>query len=749
MFSQEFLDALKSKADCRTIYESWGGIIRRNSSTCVHPERHKNGDKNPSMIITPQGFKCMVPTCGVSGDCFQLVREKMGCDFNASVVYVSALYGIQLPVPKGVQAAKQEAPKPVREKKITERQYDPNEFHKVGPGYLPEELTSIKEQTNFSKYCEDAYVNLQTNIDAQAYLLGRGINMSTAKECFLGSEGDMIVLPYTINYKVVYYSARSYKGDKRFNQPTGRIPCPIGFDNLKENRIIYVAEGLFDYLTLIEKGHAAIGVPGANNWKFSREWNSLLLGNKIMLCFHADDDGFRANRVLAEVCQGLSIPYEIVDWSRTRDFPGVKDLNDWVMKGRDVNELFDRSKTYSISDVKKSLSTLLDLSNYDSAIDLTVATVLANLMEGDPVWILLVGPPSVGKTEMIRSIENSVSTYFINRISPNTLTSGYTKTEYSDVITRIVKSTTFCVTDFGSFLSFHPQDMQKVMQQFRDIYDGKIHTEYGNGKIVDWSGKVGILGGITPEIERHSGFIGRLGDRFLYYRMAIPDEKRTEIAIRALDDNIHEEKLRKDIQHITSRFIDNLVLHIGVANQVEIPEIIRVKIAHACDLFSRARTPIARMHDMEKTIEYRPEYEFVGRVARAFKVLIKAIAYVRGRKVANMADYRVILDICHGSIPSLRLDFLHEAYNYYCSSRGWVGTPVFAGRIGKDSGTARYHLKNLLALGLIEIDADLKREHKWRIKSSTVSLIESSEFFDKPDPGFALAAGNGGQTDVL
>lgn len=753
MFSQEFLEEIKGKADCRLIYESWGGSIHKNSCKCVHPERHKNGDKNPSMVITPQGFKCMVPSCGIMGDCFQLVREKMNTGFNEAVIYVSALYGVKLPVPK-VQPAKQDAPLRTKQEmmgtKIQKKEErEPNQITRVEQGHIARELAEYKESVNFSKYCEEAYVDLQTNTEAQAYLLGRGISMTTAKECFLGSRDDMIICPYSINYKIVYYSGRTYKGDKRFNQPSGHIPCPIGFDNLKDNRIIYIAEGIFDYLTLREHGYAAIGIPGANNWKFSREWNSLLLGNKIMLCFHADEDGFRTNRILAGICQGLSIPFEIVDWSKTRDYPGVKDLNDWVVKGGKIDALFHREKTYYIRDVKKELSTLLDLSNYDSAIDLTIATILANLMEGDPVWILLVGPPSVGKTEMIRSVENSVSTYFINRISPNTLTSGYTKTEYSDVITRIVKSTTFCVTDFGSFLSFHPADMPKVMQQFRDIYDGKIHTEYGNGKIVDWSGKVGFLGGITPEIERHTGFIGRLGDRFLYYRMAIPDDKRAEIAIRALDDNVHEEQLRKRIQHIASRFIDNLVLHIKDADKVEIPAYIRTKIANACDLFSRARTPIARMHDMEKTIEYKPEYEFVGRVARAFKVLIKAIAYVRGKRTVDMEDYRVILAICHGSIPSLRLEFLREAYRYYCENPyAGIVTSKFSEKIGKDSGTARFHLKNLLALGLVEIDTDLKREHKWKMKMSTVSLIESSNFFEKPDPqGDLLAAGNGGHDD--
>jgi hypothetical protein len=34
----------------------------------------------------------------------------------------------------------------------------------------------------------------------------------------------------------------------------------------------------------------------------------------------------------------------------------------------------------------------------------TAAAVVANLAEGDPVWLLLVGPPSGGKTEILSSL---------------------------------------------------------------------------------------------------------------------------------------------------------------------------------------------------------------------------------------------------------------------------------------------------------------------------------------------------------
>src|SRR5690348_18119123 len=111
------------------------------------------------------------------------------------------------------------------------------------------------------------------------------------------------------------------------------------------------------------------------------------------------------------------------------------------------------------------------------------------------------------------------------------------------------------------------------------------------------------------------------------------------------------------------------------------------KIACCVDFLTRARTIVARMHDMQKTMEYKPEYEATGRVARAFKALAKALAFVRGRIYVNEDDYRIMLGIAHGSIPSIRLDFLRAAYS---NRTEWIRTSDFGKLIGKDTESARY-----------------------------------------------------------
>jgi hypothetical protein len=38
------------------------------------------------------------------------------------------------------------------------------------------------------------------------------------------------------------------------------------------------------------------------------------------------------------------------------------------------------------------------------------------------------------------------------------------------------------------------------------LYDGAYSKDFGNGKHVEWHGKVGLLAGVTPVIDREYAF---------------------------------------------------------------------------------------------------------------------------------------------------------------------------------------------------------------------------------------------------
>src|SRR5215470_11934369 len=58
------------------------------------------------------------------------------------------------------------------------------------------------------------------------------------------------------------------------------------------------------------------------------------------------------------------------------------------------------------------------------AIEVAMATVVANAEDGDPLWVLLVGPPSRGKTELVQAFEQVEWCAWMSQISENTFLSG-------------------------------------------------------------------------------------------------------------------------------------------------------------------------------------------------------------------------------------------------------------------------------------------------------------------------------------
>src|SRR5262249_61136327 len=59
------------------------------------------------------------------------------------------------------------------------------------------------------------------------------------------------------------------------------------------------------------------------------------------------------------------------------------------------------------------------------AVLITLAGVVANYADGDPVWPLLVGPPGSGKTEIVNSITSAPGVWALSSLTPQTLLSGF------------------------------------------------------------------------------------------------------------------------------------------------------------------------------------------------------------------------------------------------------------------------------------------------------------------------------------
>jgi hypothetical protein len=278
-----------------------------------------------------------------------------------------------------------------------------------------------------------------------------------------------------------------------------------------------------------------------------------------------------------------------------------------------------------------------------TVIDFTAALAVANRMEGDPVWGLLVGAPSSGKTEAIQSLSDLPEVYELSELNERTFLSGARPTQQVPVPSLLHQldasgQTMLTLKEFGVLLSMRPEPRAQVLSQFRDIYDGSTHRNTGSGVRLEWTGRLGFLAGVTPDIDLHHGVIARLGDRWLYLRLpAMSDEERAEQAMRAA--LIDGQAMRKRVREAMTSYIDGL----DTSRQPVPSRDVLQKLVHLAVLTTEARTGVARDTGGKRDILAAPEPEMPGRFMKQIVGLWRALVVMEHEQVGAVIQ-RVSLD---------------------------------------------------------------------------------------------------------
>ncbi len=196
---------------------------------------------------------------------------------------------------------------------------------------------------------------------------------------------------------------------------------------------------------------------------------------------------------------------------------------------------------------------------------LTLATVVANRLDGSPVWLLLVGPPSSGKSEIACSTIKLPGVYETATLTEASLLSGTAKRDQaknaSGGLLKLIGNGNrglIVMKDFTSVLSMSRESRPPVLAALREIFDGRWTRSVGTdgGKQLSWAGKVGLLAGVTQAIDSHHSVIASLGDRFLYYRMPVVDPN--SLTAKVLGRDGADEEIQREIREQVTGFINLL-----------------------------------------------------------------------------------------------------------------------------------------------------------------------------------------------
>jgi hypothetical protein len=136
-----------------------------------------------------------------------------------------------------------------------------------------------------------------------------------------------------------------------------------------------------------------------------------------------------------------------------------------------------------------------------------LGTVAANRLPGDPLWLLIVGPPSSGKTEALDALTELPEYNAVSTFSEAGLLSGSSTREGSSatggILRQVGEKGLIVASDFGTLLNEHGSTRNRLFACLREVYDGKFVRRLGTegGKTFAWQGHAGFLGACTEVID--------------------------------------------------------------------------------------------------------------------------------------------------------------------------------------------------------------------------------------------------------
>jgi hypothetical protein len=361
------------------------------------------------------------------------------------------------------------------------------------------------------------------------------------------------------------------------------------------------------------------------------------------------------------------------------------------------------------------------------AVLVTLATVAANRGAGDPVWLLVVGPPGGGKTEQLGSVATLPDVHPAATITEAALLSGTPKKERDaaakgGLLRQIGDFGIILCKDFGSVLSMHREARAAVLAALREVYDGAWtrHLGTGGGTTLHWEGKVGLIAGCTPSIDSHHAVMGSMGERFVIYRL--PPTDADAQARSALGHVGRERDMRADLADATQRLLAqaDMAQLAAPADEATTDRLIRI-----ATLAVRCRSAVER-DSYSREIELIPEPEAPGRMAL---VLLRLHNGLRAIGVNPTTTWQLVTKCALDSMPAIRRSVL----DVLMASDHPTSTGDIARTIGYPNTTTRRALEDLHGHAVLtkasqgDGKADVWTPSPWARDRWTTTLPETSE----------------------
>lgn len=354
-----------------------------------------------------------------------------------------------------------------------------------------------------------------------------------------------------------------------------------------------------------------------------------------------------------------------------------------------------------------------------------MGAVAANCMSGNPVWLMLIGPPSCGGTLLLLTLMGMEGVFPAGSITgPAALLSGTGRKEVAkDASGGLFKSVEpkgmLVFKDFTSILSLPREPMTLVLDAFRNAYDGSWSRPVGTdgAKVLEWKGKMAVMGKCTPAIDAHHSITANLGERWIYYRYPVSDGYGE---CRAALDVENPERAGEELRGIVRAFFEGLGLGFGKQDRelgkrnLEENEISRLYAIAA--FAAKARSGTSRDGYSREVVDVS-ESEIPTRLVQTLGQLYLGMEIIG---LGKKQRWRLIGKVALDSMPNIRRKTIElitkiDDSGNVDSTRAWKGiTPaMLCESTGVSLSTARRSIEDLKIHGIVEQLGGVYRLSEW------------------------------------
>ena len=370
---QDHIAALKEAADPGRVAVALG--LRGKGRRFFCPSCQADGGKTPDLSVHAKGFNCF--KCGLKGDLLKLIQVAGRLDFPAAVAWLERETGINPPDRRrggyrDKDKVKIRAPGlscgavsvAGRAGKVISRATpDPDiyaaflascrpvegkalDWLTKDKGIAPEVINALGLRFCGREYL-DIIADLKTRFPEDALVAAGLLKRSKTGRLvpsfwhYYAKKAGFLVIPYLKDGRPVYLKVRppvskeTAEGLKlvRFLNTAAAVPCLYNLDALKGNPDkVAICEGESDTWTALSNSFAAVGTPGAKNFKaawvedfraFQSDGRS-----RVYLVLDADKAGAEGSRIIADLFlkAGLPVPLKLA-------IPAGKDLSEYMKEG--------------------------------------------------------------------------------------------------------------------------------------------------------------------------------------------------------------------------------------------------------------------------------------------------------------------------------------------------------------------------------------------------------------------------------